>query len=178
MDLSIFSGINLFDAVLMLLILGATVYGFFKGVIRMAGDFLGVLAGIWVAGNYFLSFYNWTQSLYLGNENVGKIISFLLLLALTRKLISLGVMILDRFINFINVIPFFGMINRFCGAVLGFLTSSLFFGIAIYFLSRYSLSFGLDKLLVGSKVAKLLLAFGEFFSPLLPDILRQLHSLL
>jgi len=144
----------------------------------MVGDFFGLLAGIWVAGNYFLPFYEWTQSLYLGNANVGKAISFLLLLAITRKLVSLAVVILDRFLNFISIIPFFWTINRFAGAVFGFLSASLSLGVIIYFLSRYSIGFGFDKMLVGSTIAKFLLRFGDFFSPLLPEILRQLHSLL
>jgi uncharacterized membrane protein required for colicin V production len=176
--LSTVSQISWFDAILIVIILGAVIYGFFKGIIRMLGDFIGVLAGIWVAGNYFLPFYNWTQSLYFGNANAGKAISFLLLLAITRKLISLAVMILDKFINFISIIPFFWTINRMAGAVFGFLTASLSLGVAVYFLSRYSLGFGFDKILVGSNIAKLLLRFGEFFSPLLPEILRQLHSLI
>ncbi|MEK7067494.1 MAG: CvpA family protein [Patescibacteria group bacterium] len=170
--------VNLFDAILIVLVLTATAYGFLKGIIRMLGDLTGVLIGIWVAGNYFLPFYEWTHSMYLGNANIGKAISFLLLLALTSKLISLAVMVLDRFINFINIIPFFWTINRFAGSLVGFLTSSIFLGIAIYFLSRYSIGFGFDKLLVGSKIAKGLFRFGEFFSPLLPEILRQLHSLI
>ncbi|PIR92451.1 hypothetical protein COU01_01655 [Candidatus Falkowbacteria bacterium CG10_big_fil_rev_8_21_14_0_10_44_15] len=178
MDLAILSGINLFDAVLIVLVLAAAVYGFWKGIIRMIGDLVGVLIGIWVAGNYFLLFYDWTQSLYLGNANVGKAISFLLLLAVTRKLVSLAVALLDRLLNFISIIPFFWTINRIAGAAVGFLTTSIFLGIAVYFLSRYSIGFGFDKLLVSSKVAKLLLRFGEFFSPLLPEILRQLHSLI
>ncbi|PIT93568.1 hypothetical protein COU00_03695 [Candidatus Falkowbacteria bacterium CG10_big_fil_rev_8_21_14_0_10_43_11] len=176
--LSAVSHINWFDAILIVMVLGAAVYGFFKGIIRMAGDFFGVLIGIWVAGNYFLPFYEWTQSLYLGNANAGKAISFLLLLAITRKLISLAVMILDKFINFISIIPFFWTINRFAGAIFGFLSATLSLGVVIYFLSRYSISFGFDKILVGSNIAKLLLRFGEFFSPLLPEILRQVHSLI
>ena len=176
--LSTLAHINWFDAILIVIVLGATIYGFLKGIIRMVGDFVGVLVGVWVAGNYFLPFYDWTQSLYLGNANVGKTISFLLLLAITRKLISLAVMMLDKFINFISIIPFFWTINRLAGAVLGFLTVSLSLGIIIYFLSRYSLGFGFDKILVNSTIAKLLLHFGEFFSPLLPEILRQVHSLI
>src|SRR3989344_1789337 len=136
MDLAILSGINLFDAVVIVLVLAAAVYGFWKGIIRMIWNLVGVLIGIWVAGNYFLLFYDWTQSLYLGNANVGKAVSFLLLLAVTRKLVSLAVVLLDRFLNFISIIPFFWTINRIAGAAV------------------------------------------EFFSPLLPEILRQLHSLI
>jgi len=170
--------IGLLDAILIVIILAITIYGFIKGMIRMVGDFFGVLVGIWVAGNYFSPFYNWAESLYMGYENIGKAISFFLLLLITRKIVSLLVMVVDRFFHFLSIIPFLGIINRMGGAVLGFLTTSVFLGIAIYFLSRFSMGFTIDKMLSNSVIAKFLLSFGEFSSPLLPEVLRQLHSLL
>ena len=88
------------------------------------------------------------------------------------------VMIIDKFFNLLAIIPFFGFINRLVGAIFGFLTVNIVLGILIYITSRYSLSFFIDKLLVNSDIAKFLLKFGEFTSPLLPEILRQLHSLI
>ncbi|MFA5318451.1 MAG: CvpA family protein [Patescibacteria group bacterium] len=175
---STISNIGLLDAILIIFILAATVYGFMKGIIRMAGNFLGVLIGIWAAGHYFVVFYSWTESLYLGYENAGLAISFLLILAVTRKIVSFFVMLTDKFVGFINIIPFLGLINRIVGALLGFLTAGIFLGVTIYFLSRYSLGFSIDKILANSSLAKFLFSFGEFTSPLLPEVLRQLHSLL
>ncbi len=176
--LTILFNVGIFDAVIILLIAGFTIYGFLKGIVKMAGDLFGILVGVWTAGHYFIPFYNWTESLYMGHENAGKVISFLLLLAITRKVISLAVAAIDKFIGFINIIPFLGLINRMAGALLGFLSGAIFFGVLIYFLSRYSLGFGFDKILVESSFSKFLLAFGEFVSPLLPEVLRQLHSLI
>ncbi len=170
--------IGLLDAILIVIILVITIYGFMKGMIRMVGDFFGVLVGIWVAGNYFSPFYDWTESLYMGYENIGKAISFLLILLITRKIVSLLVTIIDRFFHFLSIIPFLGLINRLGGAVFGFLTTSVFLGITIYFVSRFSIGFTIDKMLSNSSFAKFLLSFGEFSSPLLPEVLRQLHSLI
>ncbi|OGF28682.1 hypothetical protein A2477_00615 [Candidatus Falkowbacteria bacterium RIFOXYC2_FULL_47_12] len=176
--LSIFGNISVFDAVLIFFIAGFTVYGFFKGIIRMAGELVGYLVGIYLAGHYFELFYEWTRSLYLGYENIGRLVSFLILLFIVRKLVTLGVYLIDRFFDIIAIIPFFGLINRFAGAVFGFLSVSIVLGIVIYFASRYSIGFSIDKFLVGSSIAKFLLHFGEFVSPLLPGLLRNLHSLL
>ena len=175
---AIFSNIGIFDAVLIFLLAAFTVYGFLKGIIRMAGELAGYLIGIYIAGHYFIPFYNWTSSLYLGYENIGRLISFLLLLFIVRKLVVLVVVLIDKFFNIISIIPFLGLINRFAGAVFGFLSAGVVLGILIYFASRYSVGFGFDKLLVDSVIAKFLLAFGEFVSPLLPAIFRELHSLL
>lgn len=175
---ALFSNISIFDAVLIFLLVGFSVYGFLKGIIRMAGELAGYLIGIYIAGHYFIPFYNWTQSLYMGYENVGRLVSFLLLLFITRKLVVLAVVMIDKFFNILSIIPFLGIINRFAGAVFGFLSAGVVIGMLIYLASRYSLGFGFDKLLVDSSLAKFLLAFGEFVSPLLPAIFRELHSLL
>jgi len=130
---STISNAGLLDIILMILILVATVHGFMKGIIRMVGNFLGVLIGIWAAGYYFVTFYNWTESLYMGYENAGLAISFLLILAVTRKIVSFFVMLVDRFIGFYKYYSFLGLVNRMAGAIFGFLTSGLFLGIIIYF---------------------------------------------
>jgi len=173
-----FSGFSLFDVALIFLIAAFTVYGFLKGIIIMIGELIGYLVGVYIAGNYFMQFYEWTQSMYLGHENIGRVLSFLILLFIVRKIVVFLVMIIDRFIDILSIIPFVGLINRLAGAIFGFLTASIFFGVLIYLASRYSLGFFADKLLVSSNIAKFLLKFGEFISPLLPEILRSLNSLL
>lgn len=173
-----FSNVGVFDAALIFLIAAFTVYGFLKGIIIMIGELIGYLVGVYIAGNYFMQFYEWTQSMYLGHENIGRVLSFLILLFIVRKIVVFLVMIIDRFIDILSIIPFVGLINRLAGAIFGFLTASIFFGVLIYLASRYSLGFFADKLLVSSNIAKFLLKFGEFISPLLPEILRSLNSLL
>ena len=170
--------IGFYDAILLIAILGFTIYGFLKGIIRMVGELLGYLVGIWVASHYFISFYGWTESLYMGYENAGRAISFLILLCIVRKLVVWLVVGLDRFFDFISIIPLFGMINRLAGAVFGFLSVTMVLGVLIFFVSRYSLGFGFDKWLVDSTIVGMLLPFGEFVSPLLPAVFKELHSLI
>ncbi|MDP3900032.1 MAG: CvpA family protein [bacterium] len=178
MNIAALLNLSFFDAFLLVFVLVFVVYGFLKGIIRMIGELVGFLVGIWVAGHYFMTVYEWTRSLYAGYENVGLGVSFLLLLIISQKIISIGVAVLDKFFNFLAIIPFFGLINRAAGALFGFLLSGAMLGILIYFASRYSLGFSFDKFLVNAKIAPFLLKFGEFVSPLLPQVLRELHSLL
>lgn len=175
---SIITQFNIFDSVLIFIVFAFTVYGFLKGIIKTAGELAGSLIGIYIAGHYFGVFYEWTKSLYLGHENVGYVISFFLLLFLVKKFISLLVIIIDKFFDILSIIPFFGLINHLAGAIFGFITINIVLGMLIYMASRYSLGFAADKLLVNSYIANLLLKFAEFISPLLPEILRGLHSLL
>src|SRR3989338_2863358 len=143
---AIFSNIGILDAALIFLVAGFTVYGFWQGIIKMAGELIGYVAGIYIAGHYFIPFYEWTHSLYLGYENIGRLASFLLLLLIVRKLVVLAVLIIDRFFDIISIIPFFGLVNRLAGAVFGFVTVGVVLGVLIYFASRYSIGFGFDKI--------------------------------
>lgn len=176
--LSFFTNVTPLDAVLVFLILGFTAYGFLKGIIQMIGELAGYVIGIWVAGQYFIPFFNWTQSLYMGYDEAGRAISFIVLILLTRKIVVLLVMLIDKFFNFIGLIPFFSLINRTAGALFGFVSVVMVLGVLIFFVSRYSAGFGFDKMLVASSVPKVLIPVGEFFAPLLPEAVAEMHSLL
>lgn len=166
------------DAVLVFLIVGFTVYGFLKGIIRMAGELAGFVIGIWVAGHYFIPFFNWTQSLYMGYDEAGRAVSFIVLILIVRKLVVLAVVLIDKFFNFVGLIPFFSLINRTAGALFGFVSVVMVLGILTFFVSRYSAGFGFDKMLVESSMPRVLIPVGEFFSPLLPRTVEEMHSLL
>ena len=100
MNIDTLVNLNFFDAFLLVFVLVFVIYGFLKGIIRMIGELVGFLAGIWVAGHFFIPLYEWTRSLYAGYENVGLAVSFILLLVVTQKVISIGVGVLDKFFNF------------------------------------------------------------------------------
>lgn len=176
--LAFFTQFTPLDAALAFLIVGFTVYGFLKGIIQMIGELAGYVLGIWVAGQYFIPFFEWTQSLYMGYDEAGRAISFIVLILITRKLVVLAVLLIDKFFNFIGLIPFFSLVNRTAGALFGFVSILMVLGVLTYFVSRYSVGFGFDKMLVASSVPQVLIPIGEFFSPLLPEAVERVHSLL
>ncbi|MFH0951543.1 MAG: CvpA family protein [bacterium] len=169
----------IFDAVLLLALAGFVFYGLFFGLIRTLGSLVGVVVGAWAAGQWYLDFYGWTTNLFFGHENLGKIISFIIVFVLVNRLVGFLFVLLDKFFHLLTIIPFLKTINRLAGAIFGFIEGSLILGLLLYVASRYTLvDHWTAKLLAGSKMAPWLLKFTDILTPLLPELLKQLKSII
>ncbi len=168
-----------FDIVLLILLAGFLLGGLFKGIIRMVGQIIGLLVGAFIASHYYLAFYSWLDRWVDVNENLGKIIAFILLFILVAKLIDLGFLLLEKAFNIIAFIPGSRFINNILGAILGLAEGILFLGLIIFVISRYSFIdqfFGHE--ISRSVVAPWLIKAAEIISPLLPEALKALQSII
>ena len=169
----------IFDVVLLLILAGFVFYGLFFGLIKTIGSLLGVIVGAWVAGQWYLDFYDWTDRLFMGHANVGKVISFIIVFVLVNRLVGLLFVLLDKFFHLLTIIPFLKTINRLAGAIFGFLEGALVLGLLLYVASRYTLvESWISKLLADSKLAPWLVQFTDILTPLLPELLKQLKSII
>ena len=169
----------LIDVILIIVIAGFTFYGLFHGLIKMVGYLIGILIGAWVASHYYEQVYNWLNWMFFGNENLGKIIAFILVLGVATKIIGWAFDMLDKAINIASIIPFIKGINKIAGAVFGFVEGVLILGMVIYMASRYTLidTFIADQL-IGSQIAPYLLQAVGIISPFFTEALRILRSLI
>ena len=169
----------IFDAILLLILAGFVFYGLFFGLIRTAGSLVGVIIGAWAAGQWYLNFYTWTENLFFGHANLGKVISFIIVFVLVNRLVGLVFVILDKFFHLISIIPFLKTINRLTGAIFGFIEGGLVLGLLLYVSARYTLvGHWTADLMAGSKIAPFLLKFTDILTPLLPELLKQLQSII
>lgn len=169
----------IFDAILLLILAGFIFYGLFFGLIRTVGSLVGVVIGAWVASHWYLEFFNWAQSLAFGYNNLGKVLSFIILFVLANRLVGFIFILLDKFFHLISIIPFLKTINRLAGAVFGFLEGGLVLGLILYVASRYTLlEHWLGQAMTGSKLVPFLVKFTDVLTPLLPDLLKQLNSII
>lgn len=170
---------SIFDISLIVLLIGFTIGGLFKGVIRMVGNLIGLLVGAYIAGRYYLSLYGWADNWLNVNENIGKILSFIILFILVAKLIEFGFVLLEKAFKIIAIIPGSRYINNLLGAALGLLEGTLFFGLVLFVISRYSF---IDQFfgnqMSQSIVTPWLLAVVNIILPLLPDALKALQSII
>ena len=132
---------SIFDLSLILVLLGFAINGLFRGLIKMIGAILAFILGIFFASRLYLPFYEWGSNYVSGQENILKIISFIILLLLISKLVELLFVFLEKVFKLAAFIPGTKLINNLLGAVFGFILGSLFLGAIIYILSRY-LNFG------------------------------------
>ncbi|MEI7451921.1 MAG: CvpA family protein [Candidatus Falkowbacteria bacterium] len=171
--------VSFFDLALILVLAGFCFYGFFNGLLKMAGNFVGLILGSWLAAHYYLTFYNNTTWLYFGHENLGRIASFVIILILVRLVVGIAFYILQKVFNLISIIPFTKLIDKLAGGAFGLAEGAFFAGTIIYVASRYTLiTTFLGAQMTSSKIAPTLIKLVDVLTPLYPEALRILKSII
>ena len=168
-----------FDLVLLLFMAGFVFYGLCFGLIKTGGSLAGVVIGAWGAGRLYLIFFSFAKNLAFGHEDWGKSVSFFICFVIINRLVCLLFALLDRAFHFVAIVPFLKTINRLGGAVLGFMEGGLVIGLMIFVAGRYSIiESWLGGLLANSQLAPFLIQFANVLKPLLPELLKQLKSVI
>jgi len=168
---------TLFDIILLVILGGFVLFGLWFGLIHTLGALLGTLVGAWIAGHYYLSFADWLGKIF-GYSNTVKMISFIVIFIIANRLIGLIFYIIDKIFKFVAIIPFLKTINRLGGAILGFIEGILVIGVSLYIASRYPLGEWFIRSLADSTVAHWLIKIAKIITPLLPEVIRQLKSVI
>jgi len=153
---------SIFDTILLISWAGFVFYGLFFGFIRMIGNFVGMIVGVFLASRFYLDFYDSFSYLFGSYEGLGKIASFLLLYGVISKIVSFGFSVVEKIFNLLTIIPFLKSFNKLGGAILGFFLGGIILGLVLYLGSKY---FIFDSLLgtslVNSHVTPVLLYFAK-----------------
>jgi len=170
---------SIFDTILLISWAGFVFYGLFFGFIRLIGNFVGLIVGVFLASRFYIDFYESFSYLFGGYAGLGKIASFLLLFGIISKLVSFGFAILEKVFNLLTIIPFLKSFNKLGGAILGLCLGAIIIGLLLYLGSKYFL---IDSLfgssIATSKIAPILLYFAKIVEPLLPEAMRTMKSLI
>jgi uncharacterized membrane protein required for colicin V production len=165
------------DIIFLVILIGFIFYGFFKGFVRIIGDFIGFIAGAYIAAHYYLEFASLLSSWGVNFGNLAKIISFLLLFSISSKLVSMFLSLFKYFFKAISLLPFVKTINRLLGAALAFAMGSLSLSLLLYFFSKYINETGnLAKHIAESSFVPWLLKLADILTPLLPEALQMIKS--
>lgn len=168
-----------FDIILIIILGGFVLYGFFFGFIRVVGMLAAVLAGAWVATHFYLTLFGWISRFWPGNPQVGKAVCFVICFSLVTHAVGWLFALFDQAFTVAAIIPFLKTINRLLGAAFGLVEGALAFGLAFYISGKYlPQDLLLAQWLKGSKLAELLINFSKILAPLLPEIYKQVKSLL
>ncbi len=163
------------DIALLAIVGGFVLGGIWLGFIHTLGSLVGVAAGAYVASQYYQPIADWGGFIW-GEGNIGKAVTFLLVLTLVSRLIGLGFYLLDRAFEFISVIPFLKSINRLAGGLLGLLEGGLVVGLLIYFLAIYPINDWLAQQLAVSQVASWLVEMAQVIMPFVPEVINKVQT--
>jgi len=114
-----FKYMTIFDTILLIILAGFVFYGLFFGLIRTLGSLVGIVAGAWLASRLYLSVYEWAENLFFGYDNLGKVVTFIILFVLINRLVGFAFTLLDKAFNIISIVPFLKTINRLAGHLAG-----------------------------------------------------------
>ncbi|MEI7741889.1 MAG: CvpA family protein [bacterium] len=165
------------DVGIIILLLAFVCYGWKFGFVHTVGGIIGAIASIFIAAKIYEPLANSSWGVALGgNTNLGKIISFAVIFFALTRIIGIAIWIIDKFTNFLSVIPFVEGINKLVGAILGFFEGLIVIAGIVYVAGKYPIaeSFGIS--LAGSKIATIMNSVVRVFEPFFPDMLSKLRS--
>lgn len=169
---------NVVDITLLVLLGGFVLAGFWFGIIHMVGSLIGLIAGALIAGWFYAPFTGLLTGYVGGNQNLAKIIAFVILFILTTRLVGLAFWTIEKIFRFISIIPLLKTFNRLLGAALGLLEGTLTIGLGVYFAARFPATAAFEMLLRDSSMARAFAAVGALLAPLLPAAVRAVRSVI
>jgi len=170
--------LTIFDLVLLIILFLFVSFGFALGLVQTIGALIGIIIGAWTAGIYYQPVGQWLGTFMLGNANLANVVAFILVFTLINRLVGLAFYFINKVFNLVSIIPFTKSLNRLLGAVFGLLEGVLALGLILYFASRFEISEWFNGVLAGSQVAAGLVKIASILAPLLPELVRQLKSVI
>lgn len=167
----------LFDLILIIILIVFVLLGFWYGFIHTLGTVFGTFVGAFIAGLG----YEWLGGVlenFWPNPNLMKIFAFILIFLLVNRLVGFLFYIIDAFFNFLTIIPFLKTINRVLGGILGFFEGLLITGLSLFVIVRFPVSEWFTEVLQSSNILPWFIKVSELLQWMLPEILRQIQSVI
>lgn len=161
------------DLILLIILFGFVLYGFWFGLIHTLGGLVGVVVASILATRLYEPFGEWVHLIFGGPQNIVEIITFIILFFLITRLVGFAFYILDRIFKFISIIPFLKSINRLLGAVLGFAEGVFLIGGILLVMAVVPFGPRMESAISASRVARYLVGTYRIMTPLLPRELRE-----
>ena len=168
---------TIFDVILLIILGGFVMFGLWFGFIHTLGSVLGTFAGAFFAGLVYNPIGNWLAQIF-GNPNLMKIFAFIFIFIIANRLIGFGFYVLDKIFNFLTIVPFLKSINRLLGGVLGFFEGLLVIGLSLFIISRFPISDWFTAVLQASTLAAWFIGVSTILQLMLPELLRQIKSVI
>lgn len=165
--------ITIMDMSLILVIAGFAFTGFWFGLIHMVGSLVGITIAAIISGQYFEFVAEKLSFLFGGNENLGRVITFIVIFVLVTRLVGIIFWLIDKLFHLLTIIPFLKTFNRLGGAILGAIEGIVLTSLALFLLVRYPLGETFTNALANSTVVEYLLGVANKVAPLLPDVVQS-----
>lgn len=167
---------NLFDLILIVIIAGFAVAGFWLGLIHSAGSLLGTVFSLYVASRYYEPVAGWIIAVTGWGGNITRVVVFIVSFLIIGRLIGLLFWFAEKLVHLVTYLPFITSLNRILGFVFGAIEGVVVVGVAVYFIARFPLSNVFMQSLADSTVAAFASSIAALLWPLVPQALQALRS--
>lgn len=167
---------SLFDIILLILIGGFAMFGFWFGLIHTLGSLVGTVLGAYLASRYYEPMADWLIGITGWGENVSRVVMFIIAFIVINRFVGFVFWILEKLFSIITRLPFIRSLDRLLGLLFGILEGFITIGLIFYFIARFPLSEKIMAWIEASKVAPYAIDIAEVLLPLLPDALKALKS--
>ncbi|MDP3964909.1 MAG: CvpA family protein [bacterium] len=158
----------IFDLILLIFLGGFIVLGFFTGLFQSAGAIMGLLVGYWFASRYYQSLGDFFEPILFGHSGLSNLIAFVFILMLVVHLIGLMVWFFAKTMKILEKHPYYHLLNRLGGAVLGFVEGLFVIGIVLVAIEQISLTPALVSAMANSALAPIFLQTAGLLDFVLP----------
>ena len=108
---------NVFDIILLVIVLIFVWKGFRAGLVGAIGGFIGILVAIWAGSHYMQQAGEWIMKIAdFDNEALAAIIGFAAIFIVVNIVFSIIIGIINRIFH---IIPFIDLVNKLLGAIVG-----------------------------------------------------------
>lgn len=154
--------------IIILIILALFIFGGVKkGLVRSAGEILGVFLAIYVAINFYGAFSSWLENtVSFLHGTMTDIVSVILLFIGVNVVVSIIVYFIDKIFS----LPILNFFNHLLGGIFGLIEGALLVVVLFFILAYFGIGVGMFE---NSKAIPYVEKFSFFVKPLLPKDLKS-----
>ncbi len=167
---------NTADIILLILWFGFTWAGFWYGLIQTLGGIIGIFAGAVIAGRFYTFAGSWIGS--ADRLGLSQWLAFTFIFVVVNRVVAIAIGTIGKVLNVAKIIPGVGLLNRLGGAIVGLVEGALVLGLIITVARTLLPASGLVQQLDGSRIADLLGSIGGTLTPLLPEAIRGVKTII
>ncbi|RJQ33709.1 CvpA family protein [Candidatus Parcubacteria bacterium] len=167
---------NIFDIILLVIVLIFVWKGFRAGLVGAIGGFVGIIIGIWAGSHYMQLVGEWIMKIAdFDNVELANIIAYGAIFVGVNIAVGLIVGIINKIFH---IIPFIDLVNKMLGAIVGLIGGALAAAAVVYLMSIFPISETIGENITNSKIAPRAMNIAAVVKPLIPGAIKEVKSIL
>lgn len=172
----LFCSMSLFDIVLLIILGGFAMFGFWFGLLHTLGSLVGTVLGTYFASRWYDNMAAWVTNVTGWEGNWTNVVMFIIAFVVINRLVGLLFWFGDRFFSVFTRLPFLASLNRFLGFILGAFEGLITLGIIFFFVDKFPVGPVFMGWVESSVVVPYTLNTAQVLLPLIPQAVKELKS--